>query len=230
MPMQSHSTVKTTLDGEPLLITGVEHARLLRYGADLANKTWEPTVIASVRDALRPGDLFLDVGAYLGIYSILASRVLGEDGQIVALEPDATVRRGLIQTLGLNGVANVEVLPVAIAGAKEQAPFLRTEDSMSRLAMSGQDMVPTETLESLFDFLGRMPDVIKIDIEGGEVALAPMARLLREVRFGVLEVHVPAFEAAGVDLEEFLEGLGPTRVLQRKNHRNFHVAFGYAER
>jgi FkbM family methyltransferase len=230
MPMESQSIVKTMLNGAPLLITGVEDGRLRRYGADLANNSWEHAVICSLREALAPGDFFLDVGAYLGIYSILASRVVGVDGRVVALEPDAAVRRGLIRTLELNEVTDIEVLPIAIAGGKEWAPFLRTEDSMSRLATHGQDVVSTETLESLFAFLRRKPDVIKIDIEGGEVALAPMVNLLREVRFGVLEVHVPAFDALGVDLEEFLRGLGPTRVLQRKNDRNFHVAFGRAER
>jgi hypothetical protein len=57
--------------------------------------------------------IFLDVGAYIGPYSLLAARSVGPRGKIIAMEPDPTNRRQLERNLALNEIDNCTVIPCA---------------------------------------------------------------------------------------------------------------------
>ena len=59
------------------------------------------------------GMTVVDVGANLGYYSLLASRLVGPTGRVVALEPNSENCRLLLSSLRLNDTSNVQLLPVA---------------------------------------------------------------------------------------------------------------------
>jgi FkbM family methyltransferase len=141
-----------------------------------------------------PGQIFLDIGAYIGPYAILAARTVGPAGRVVALEPDAANRRQLEKNLALNEFTNCTVAPLAAwsrSGRVGWRPgsvpaWHRVDDS------AGPAGVEATTVD---DLVRRMAlprvDWIKLDIEGGEVeALRGAETTLRNCRPALfIEVH-----------------------------------------
>ena len=67
---------------------------------ELSAGVWEPGVIRHLANALREDDVFLDIGAYVGPYALLASRLVGPGGKVYAFEPDPVARGGCSATSG----------------------------------------------------------------------------------------------------------------------------------
>jgi FkbM family methyltransferase len=111
-----------------------------------------------------------DVGANVGYYSVLASRVLGRTGQVIAFEPDPQNIAFLRRHLEMNGIENVRVVEAAVSDRCGKAMF-QQEASRYRgaLSQSGTLTVRTLSVDELISS-GELPfpDVIKIDVEGAE--------------------------------------------------------------
>jgi len=130
-------------------------------------------------DEVESGSVFYDVGANVGIYSLLSSLLVG-NGKVYAFEPVPRNLAYLRRHLKLNHARNVEILPFAISGKIGPAQF-ETEASglMGYLAGEGNLSVETATLDSLVEN-GRIapPDFLKMDIEGAELSALHGARFL----------------------------------------------------
>jgi FkbM family methyltransferase len=122
-----------------------------------------------VAKELRRGDVFYDVGANVGFYSMLAA-TLNDPGPVYAFEPVPANLGYLYKHIELNGIHNVEVIEIAIADKVGNASFeVEGTRAMGRLRENGSVRVQTSTLDAL---LGEKkvtpPDCIKMDIEGAE--------------------------------------------------------------
>lgn len=116
---------------------------------------------------LRPGDLFLDVGANVGSYTVLASKVCG--ARTVAFEP-AEALPFLHRNIELNDIGSLVTVHAAAVGDQVgTANFTRGRDAMNRVCIEGDvgEPVPMVTLDSL----DLKPTLIKLDVEGGEEAV-----------------------------------------------------------
>ena len=82
----------------------------------VASGVWEPHVTEAFRARLGAGDVCVDIGAHVGYYTLLASKLVGPRGHVFAFEPSPGVYRALEENLARNGVTNVTALNVA-AGA-----------------------------------------------------------------------------------------------------------------
>src|SRR5262249_9787282 len=71
--------------------------------------------LAFVREHLGPGGVFLDVGAHIGLYSAAASRVVGAEGTVLAIEADPGIYQRLGSTLARNRIENVRAINVGVA-------------------------------------------------------------------------------------------------------------------
>src|SRR5882757_4827335 len=71
---------------------------------------WEPHMTRWLQSRLRPGDTFVDVGANIGYYSILASRLVGDEGRVVALEASPAFHQQLLKQVRLNEGRNVRAV------------------------------------------------------------------------------------------------------------------------
>jgi FkbM family methyltransferase len=117
---------------------------------------------------LRPGDLFLDIGANVGSYTILASKVCGAHS--IAFEPDPVTVRALRHNLALNAVEDrVRVEQVALGAHSGEIPFTVGLDTMNRVAAAGDQKSQVVTVKRLDD----IPEVesavlAKLDVEGFE--------------------------------------------------------------
>ena len=166
--------------------------------------TYEPELQAAIRDFTQPGDVAYDVGANIGYASFLLARVVGAQGRVYSFEPLQENLLRLEANLSLNpGLGVILPVPQAVVDESRVVSFLvHSSRGMGKATGSAgrqehyQDTISTPGV-SLDDFVYVQghppPDVIKLDIEGGEVlALPGMERLLAEVRpFLFIELHGP---------------------------------------
>ena len=129
----------------------------------------ETGVQAAVQGLLRPGLTFWDVGAHVGLFTLLAARIVGERGSVHAFEPMEENRRRLEEAIVRNGFGNVTVHALALASKPGDA-LLHGHESSAMWSLAGEDAagvtVRCETLDSL-----RLPppDVVKVDAERVEL-------------------------------------------------------------
>ena len=178
---------------------------------------YEPLEVELFKDAVDPGTTVLDIGANIGFYSLLASRAVGDGGSVYAFEADPRNISHLHANVQANSSTNIEVLAAAVAAEPGVQVFrMAAKPTHSSLFMSMGNVPVTATVEvatvAIDDVLADRPtvDVVKMDIEGGEVAaLRGMTATLEaspNLRMFV-EFEPPALEAAGESPEEFLRRL-----------------------
>lgn len=117
---------------------------------------------------LRPGDLFLDIGANIGSYTILASKVCGAHS--IAFEPDPATVCSLRRNIALNAVEDrVRVEPVALGSQKGKIAFTVGLDTMNRVATANDRKSQSVEVKRLDDIPGARNAVFaKLDVEGFE--------------------------------------------------------------
>jgi FkbM family methyltransferase len=115
---------------------------------------------------LDEGDLFVDGGANLGGYTILAARLRG--ARVVAIEPDAEAAACLTENIALNGVGEaVQVVQSALGAATGRGTLTQGLDTVNHLTAEGEG-APVQ-LRTLDDIVGDdRPALVKLDIEGSE--------------------------------------------------------------
>jgi FkbM family methyltransferase len=125
---------------------------------------------------LRPNDLFLDVGANIGSYTVLAARVC--NARVIAFEPDPDAARVLRRNIAinhLNGLADVQ--EAALGAAHGQIAFTMGLGTMNRVAGPDDKSVQVVQIEKLDDIpSAEAPTLIKLDVEGFEEQVLSGAR------------------------------------------------------
>jgi FkbM family methyltransferase len=157
------------------------------------DEPYEPQLAAAVRDLLKPGDVFVDAGANIGFFSILAARIVGPSGRVFAFEPHPEALATFRDAIAVNGVI-VEVVHAAVGSSVgtidlflSQDPVLSTTDparspARDHFSFDRRVSVPLLTLDA---WLARHPEVaprlalVKIDVEGTE---ADVLDGMRDVR------------------------------------------------
>jgi FkbM family methyltransferase len=120
------------------------------------------------------GDIILDIGAHIGKYTVPAAKKVGNLGKVVAIEPNATNYRLLVENIRLNKVSNV--IPLNLAAWRESTELKLYHGDMSGHHSAktdwslGYDMVPARPVGNVLAELGLSHvDWVKIDAEGSEV-------------------------------------------------------------
>ena len=150
----------------------------------------EQSIAQRFRDYIHPGDTVVDVGANVGVYTMLAAELVGRSGHVHAFEPDPQSMSYLLMTVNRNRLTErVTLWNVAASdrAAKGQLYLdLKTArttslnaDAYSPDAQIRQPLVVSTA--RLDDLITQPPQFLKIDVEGAELAvLAGAAGLLRE--------------------------------------------------
>ncbi len=165
------------LGEEDALPCQVGDVELLADAADAAvtpglrSGEYEPHLTAVFERYCRPGMTVVDVGANLGYYSLLASRLVGASGRVVALEPNSENCRLLLSSLRMGGVTNVQLIPVA-ADTEAGWAYYSTHVGSNGGLIEDQDLlkhpgtvVPTLRLD---DIVEGPVGFLKMDVEGAE--------------------------------------------------------------
>jgi FkbM family methyltransferase len=194
--------------------------------------TYERGVLDFLAANLRAGDVFFDIGVYIGVYSLLGAAQVGASGRVISFEPDPLSQVVAHRNLMLNGLLP-RVRLVAAAVSDHDGPILLDAvdlgESTSREG-SGSFEARCVRMDAWCRESGIWPDVIKMDIEGGEVrALGEHARqAVEHARAIVLEVHEDQLTEQGHDVQRMLDWLVSTGklvvALESRWTGNFNVA------
>lgn len=187
---------------------------------------YEPVSMAALERFLSPGAVFLDVGANVGLFTLIASRSVGPAGHVYSFEPSSRELVVLRRNLSISNCSNVTVVPAAVAdrmgtgmlhvaaGRHRGQNTLAPSFGYPGVEEEREESVPLVCLDELLragDI--RRPDVIKIDAEGSELQVFQGAEaLLREampvIAFEVNDTLLRASGASPGALADFLIGLG----------------------
>jgi FkbM family methyltransferase len=132
--------------------------------------------MAFVLHVLKPTDVFLDVGANVGSYTVLASGVCG--ARTLAFEPDPKTVEHLRRNIEINGLDGlVEVHQVALGSTPGETAFTVGRETVNRVAELGEADTQTVPMRRLDDISGaRQATLIKLDVEGYEAEVLAGAR------------------------------------------------------
>jgi len=180
---------------------------------------YEPQVVKALIEHCKPGMVACDIGAHLGYFTLLLSRLVQPGGQVYAFEPFADNYRKLEETIRINRLSNVIIKPLAVSNKCGNAYFRESPSScMGRIVWGHEGTyhgvhkplcVSTVSLDE-FAHRERLKkiDLIKMDIEGEELnALMGMQRLLTNSRPTIVcEVHTHLVDPC--EVINLLEGLG----------------------
>lgn len=188
------------------------------------SQPYEKAVTDAIITALKPGDVFLDVGANIGYFSTLAARLVGTSGRVIAFEPHEGARAELRANVERNDVSGtVEIVPIALA-EREADVTLYTTDEFTSYSTLEPDVSPMRNVTAFHPatvvhattmdrWLAGRPELatrvrcIKIDVEGAESrVVAGMARALRPSG-----VTIICETTIGTDADVMLERAGLRR-------------------
>jgi len=186
--------------------------------------------MAFVLHLLRPGDLFVDIGANIGTYTILASKVVG--AQTVSIEPLPSTFAHLENNIHYNRISDlVEARNVGLAGTRGNLRFSADLDTMNHIVddtYTGSTVnVDVLALDDLLE--GRAPFAMKIDVEGFErQVLSGGARALgaASLQAIVIEVneHEQRYDRSGKTALDTLRDAGFRSYRYDARERRIHAS------
>lgn len=196
-----------------------------------AHGVYEGHVTAELRRRLKPGDTFVDVGANVGFFTLLAASLVGGRGRVVAFEPSRSNAELLRKSLEANPFDNVTLHRTAL-GCESGAAILVHEPGSSNaiLPRSPENDMPAHALREevsivrLDDFLPVLPsvEIVKMDVEGfepqvwdGMTELVARYRPVVLLELSPLALRISSGETAQALLDRVLGAGYELRVLRR---------------
>jgi FkbM family methyltransferase len=190
----------------------------------------EPALFQFLRATISPGDVVLDVGAFVGIYAVLGARWSGPSGRVIAFEPtpsSAAIARAHLAWNGL-GPNRVTLIEAAVSDRAGRAtlyqydraamPYVNSlTAAVDTTAAAVEADVRVTTIDEVCKELGVVPAVIRMDVQGAEIpALRGARETIRKARrlSLVVEMHPqcwPGFGVTSAEAERTIRDLGLTR-------------------
>lgn len=215
-----------------LSLAGRKHTTVLFnsvYGLKIFLPAWDANVIICAmngsiphpyiteifRTVIKPGYTFVDGGANIGFYSMLAGSLLKGRGVVVSFEPDPRNIPVFEANMALNGLSEVvRLVPKALSNA--EAEYDLWGDPMNTwggglIRAKASQSIRTKVLSTTLDgYLAaekiRSADVVKLDIEGAEpLALEGMQGSLDSARLLVYEINKPGLDGLGIAPLDLIE-------------------------
>jgi len=191
--------------------------------------SWEPDETNFIRQFLKRGDAFVDIGANIGWFTTLAALIVGPDGSVTAFEPQPVIKQYLSRTVEVNKFSDrITVNGVGLWSIPQELAFAWSIDSINpggahiREGGSAEFTIECRTLDS---FALDRCNLIKIDVEGAEPhvfrgACETLARhrplILSELHPGQLRL---VSDCSTADYLSLMAGLGyQARILGGPNH------------
>jgi FkbM family methyltransferase len=179
-----------------------------------------PTLVPVLEAVLTPGAVFFDVGANIGIYSLWASRLVGDAGRVYAFEPVPATARWLQELLAENHADNVTLVHAAASDAAGSVSIRTVPQASGLSQVIADEGAPADESERiavpslrLDQFEYSRPTLVKIDVEGFEATVVSgMTGLLTSAH------PVVVFEAP-----DFGGGRGTQGVVDQFAEHGYHV-------
>lgn len=198
-------------------------------GRALFTGGFETVEVEFMRQSLNPGNIFFDVGANGGIFTIIAAKKVGENGHVYAFEPGKRELELLKHNIALNNLTNVTVIETAIANKRGVTKFAISRDgAMNSLAQTnhpkqqieGWQTIEITTLDDLLEELNIYKvDFLKIDVEGAEGLVIEGAKKI------LLSENSPTilFEASDLNVGNF--GYSVAELIDKLESKDFFIHY-----
>ncbi len=186
---------------------------------------WEPNLTHWIRSRLAPGDGFIDVGANVGYFTLLASRLVGESGKVVAIEALPAIFSALENNLRINRSDNVRAIKCAAWDAEELLTIYTEPQVLpgqttvmsswaEKFGLESQSRVSAAPLSTILKPAEiSSARLIKIDVEGAEwhvlCGLRPILASCREDLEIIVEITPESLQADGKSIDDFCDVLEP---------------------
>jgi FkbM family methyltransferase len=183
---------------------------------------FEPEIRALCRRCLRPGATAIDVGANVGVHTLVMAHAVNGGGRVIACEPSPNFHKELTSNVELNQLSNVTIHQVAVSAKSGPVTLYIPSDSQHAAGASLdphmhpqlQSSLAVEVAGTTIDDLVAMDaidhvDLIKIDVEGFDAAVLAGAHdvLLRDRPYLLFEYTRDWWAKAGYSLEQVLAEL-----------------------
>ena len=154
--------------------------KIVARGADhlFARGVYELPIQTTIAANLAPGDVFYDIGANVGFFSLIAARNVGARGQVYAFEPVPANAKRVMEAARLNHFDSIDVLEMAVGASGGRADLVLARHiggaALASAEMppdaSGQISVRLMTVDDAIEaFQLRQPNLVKVDVEGAEL-------------------------------------------------------------
>jgi len=168
-----------------------------------------------IDDELKSGDTFLDIGAHVGYFSLVARDIVEDEGKVIAFEPHPGSYSKLYNNIEMNGFDNVIAEQLAAAEESGRISLYEGDKTIRATIVEGSSEgtqaaeVETVRVDSYFDDVGVTPNVVKINAEGAEHSIVRgMEEVISSSRPTIgVEVHPSHLEEYGSSCAEFLHTL-----------------------
>jgi FkbM family methyltransferase len=180
------------------------------FGNGWVFDSYEPATTFVFERVVAAGNVVADVGAHWGYFTLLAATLCGEAGRVIAFEPYPRNVSILTKNVRANRLSNIDIVPGAVTDREGFADLFLSHDTSGNSLISvppGAKLVPgrcdrlavrTLALDDFFASARCTPTLVKIDIEGGELAaLDGMRELIRKTRDLALIVELNPFYFPG---------------------------------
>ncbi len=144
--------------------------------------TYEPKNVEAIQQTVRADDVAYDVGAHVGYFSVLMGDIVGSGGKVIAFEPRGLNLGYLKRHVSVNHCENIEIVSKALGDHSGHAKLeTRTGSGTGYISDTGDEDVEIASIDELVES-GAFPppDFLKIDVEGGEMAVLRGARKVIE--------------------------------------------------
>lgn len=218
-----------------ILLDAQEFTQKLMWRCFTNQQLYEPEVVTSLIRFLQPGDTFIDVGAHIGYYSLLASTLVGETGSVITFEPEANNYQKIIDNIKRNNFANVELINAALGSENKAIELFVNADNDGGHALwdvgrhsfnQKSRQAPTKQRINLSTLDAAIKNrkhyrfkLLKIDTEGAELeVLKGSVELITQhkIPYIICEVNRFGLQQMGVDeaqLRSFMESHGYSTYL-----------------
>jgi FkbM family methyltransferase len=180
----------------------------------------EPGVKNILLENLNKGDIFIDVGAYIGYYSVIAANVVkdvGDSGKVVAFEVHPETYEMLKKNFAINEYKNCIAENIALSNEEGSFKLFTAKRGISSgslfsvegIHMASYITVKATTLDHYCENHNLAPNLVKMDVEGAEyIALLGMQKVidLYHPKF-IIELHPQHLEQQGISLQVLFDFL-----------------------
>lgn len=229
-PVYDRITAVAARKGIKRILNGTDQV-LLAPRWRMVSESYEPEVWRHLMGGVRPGDVIVDVGAYIGLYTIALAKRVGPTGRVVAFEPDKANFTALSENVALNSMQKrVDLRPLAVGetnGPVNFADRAASDSCVSNIAGPSRATIECVSLDQVF--ANERVDILKVDVEGYEEKVIQGATdMLRDPLRGprtiFIEVHPYAWDGLGTTSDSLLS------LLRKCNFEVYDLAGKRVER
>lgn len=145
----------------------------------LTNGVWERYETDLFYKLIKPGDVVVDIGANIGYYTLIAAKIVGNEGKVYAFEPESDNYELLVKNIEINGYTNITPIKKALSNRKGNLKLFLNKTNLGGHSISDDNVpirkggvieVETITLDDYFEksINENRVDFIKMDTEGAE--------------------------------------------------------------